>query len=165
MCPNNFLSRLAVVAAIFAALAVYDVSAAGNKVYFHLAAGQKFIYTHDNHPMVIFNGGNNVTIKADHKEVSTFSIENLHKITFKDPAGVNDALVDSKGKVVTIGPSDFALVGFEIGTPVNVVSIGGAVMQKATIDDSSAFIVSLDGYVKGVYIITVGSDSYKVALK
>ena len=165
MRPVNIFRCLAVAATVFAALAGFDASAVGNTVCIHLAKGQKFVYNHDNHPMVIFNGGNNVTIKADHKEVSTFSIENLHKITFKDPAGISDALVDSKGKVVTIGPSDFALVGFEIGMPVNVVSLSGTVMQNATVDDSSAFIVSLDGYVKGVYIITVGSDSYKVALK
>lgn len=165
MRSKNILSRIAATLTLFAALAVFDASAAGNMVYIHMANGQQLVYTHENHPMVIFKGGNNVTVKSDHKEISTFSLETLHKITFKDPAGLADAIVDSKGKIINIGPADFALVGFEVDTPVNVVSLGGVVMQQTTVDDSSVFVISLDGYVKGVYMITVGSESYKVALK
>ncbi|MDE5594100.1 MAG: hypothetical protein K2I89_00805 [Muribaculaceae bacterium] len=165
MRSKNILSRMFMVATLFAAIAVADLSATGNTVCIHLTKGQKLVYTHENHPMIVFSGSNNVTIKSDHKEVSALSIDGLHKITFTDPAGIGDAVVDSKGQIVNIGPSDFALTGFDEGTTVSVVSLGGMVMQTASVDDSSAFIVSLDGYAKGVYIIVVGTESYKVALK
>lgn len=165
MRSKNFLSRLFLAATLFVAFAAADASAAGNTVCIHLAKGQKLVYTHDNHPMIVFNGGDKVTIRSDHKEVSSLTLEGLHKITFTDPAGIGDAIVDSKGELVKIGDADFALMGFEEGTPVSVVSLSGTVMQSVSVNDSAAFIVSLDGYAKGVYIIAVGSESYKIALK
>ena len=157
--------RMLMAATELTAFAVSDVSAAGNTVCIHLSKGQKLVYTHDNHPMIVFNGGNDVTIKSDHKEVSALSIDGLHKITFEDPAGIGEATVDSQGRIVNVGPSDFALMGFAEGTRVEVVSLNGVVMQTSEIDDSAACVVSLEGYDKGVYIIVAGADSFKIAIK
>lgn len=165
MRPADIIGRLAVAATFFAALTAFDLSAAGNTVCIHLAKGQKLVYTHDNHPMVVFSEDNDVTLRSDHKEVSSLPFDELHKVTFGASTLEKDVLLDSQGKVVALGAADFALVGFELGAPVSVISLDGSVMQKSTVDDSSAFVVSLDGYAKGVYVITVGAQSYKIVLK
>lgn len=164
MHASKFFSRTHLLTAAFILSGCLTISAASNLVCIHLKSGQKLAFTHENHPMLIFESSSRATIKADHKEVSSVETSTLHKITFGDASGIADAIVDSKGQIINAGNSDFILLGFDIDTPVTVASLAGIVMTTTTINDSAAFLLSLDGYAKGVYIITVGSTSYKVAL-
>ncbi len=160
----NLISRAAC-AAMFFTVSCLSSYADGNSVCLHLRSGEKVLFANADRPVLTFDDDNVVTIKDNTKNVSTNSFESVHKITFGDVAGVNDALVDSDGKIVAVGPRDIALVGFACGTPVTVVNINGVILQSMTVDDESAFVVSLEGYSAGVYVVTAGSANYKIAIK
>lgn len=147
-------------------LAVASVAtAAENNVCFHLRSGEKIVFTLSNNPVLAFGKNNDATIKAGYKEVSTYSYDKLHKITFGSVSGIGDALVDANGELLNLGPKDFALVGFEAGTPIAVVNASGVLMMSGLIEDSAAHRLSLADMAKGIYIVTVDTQSFKIAIK
>lgn len=155
--------RIMIAGLLLAAASV--ATAAENNVCFHLRTGEKIVFTHGNHPVLAFGKNNEATIKAGYKEVSTHSYDKLHKITFGGVSGIGDALVDANGELVNLGPKDFALVGFETGTPIAVVNASGVMMMSDVIEDSAAHRLSLADMANGIYIVTVGSQSFKIAIK
>lgn len=164
MCALGPTCRIMIAGLLLAAASV-ATAAENNNVCFHLRTGEKIVFTHSNHPVLAFGKNNEAIIKAGYKEVSTYSYDKLHKITFGSVSGIGDALVDANGELINLGPKDFALVGFETGAPIAVVNASGVLMLSAVIEDSAAHRLSLADMAKGIYIVTVGSQSFKIAIK
>lgn len=148
------------------ALAVaFSAGAEGNNIWLHLKSGEKVIFNFDNHPIMSFDHNNIMTVKDAKKSVTTKAFSLLHKMTFVDASGINDAIVDKDGKIMHVTPADLTLVGFKAGTQVTVTTAAGVTLLSKTIEDESPVDISLGGYAPGVYIVVAGNMSYKIAIK
>ncbi len=78
-------------------------------------------------------------------------------------AGVECVLSDNATSMVFVDGNKITVnTSVEDGTAVNLVAVNGAIIASTTITDSSA---SFDNVGSGIYIVTIGNESHKVAVK
>lgn len=89
------------------------------------------------------------------------AINRLKDITITRSTGLDELVVDVNGRIIPKGECDFALTGFEIGTPVSITSVNGVQLFSTVIADSDPLYISMDSYEPGIYIIAAGDETLK----
>lgn len=130
----------------------------------HLTTGEKIVFAFENTPVMSFGKDNAITIKDAKKQITTNAYDKVRKVSFEDPAAISDALADADGSIVRDNASEFKLVGFKPGTQVVVANVVGQQLDAVTIGNEPVYVISLAAYPAGVYIISTGSISCKVAI-
>lgn len=141
-----------------------SLKAADNSVCLHLTTGEKLVFAFENKPVMTFGEKNSLVVKDATKSVTTNAFDKLQKITFDLPAGLEDAIADANGEISRESVDSFTLAGFKEGTVISIVSINGVCLKTFKIENEKPVTVSLAGYGKGVYIISAGTVSCKVAI-
>lgn len=160
------IKRLFACAALLAIAGVATLQAADiSSVCLHLTTGEKLFFAFENQPTMTFGENNSLVVKDATKSVSTNAFDKLKKITFDSPAGISDAIVDAEGEISRESADSFTLAGFKEGTVVTVTSVNGICLATVKIENEKPVAISLAGYGNGVYIISAGAVSCKVAIK
>lgn len=159
----RFITGLLCVLALACAGAVS--AAESQNICLHLKTGEKVVMKFDSKTSLSFGDNNAMTLRSAGKVVKVCEFDQLQKVSFGDAAGINDVVSDADGKFVYSTPDDLSLIGFKPGTQVNVVSASGVALLTATIETSEPYIIRLDNYAKGVYIVSAGKLTYKIAIK
>ena len=78
-------------------------------------------------------------------------------------AGVECVLSDDAKSIVFVDGNNVTInSSVENNTVVNLVSVNGSIIESTTIEDG---VATFSNIAKGIYIITIGNESHKIAVK
>lgn len=143
-----------------------DVTAKDVEICLNLD-GDKKIFVKDSRHLSLKIKGDKLTIYCDGKETATYDSGDVHKITFEQNSGIHDLKGDDSdsGMLTRDGATGIRLSGFIAGTQVVIYTIGGLCVRNLSIpDDNSDISIDLEGLNPGIYIVTVGNNSFKISL-
>lgn len=122
-------------------------------------SGDKFDFLLADNPFITFNNGNLVVNGNQPTSFDISDVKNYH-FTEKEVATSSNKL---QATTVSIEVEDNSLLikNAAAGTKVDLVNTSGVVLQTSTIDSHGSVIINLP-VKRGIYIITIGRESFKV---
>ena len=115
-------------------------------------------------PVIVFNKDNGVSIKANYYDTVELIFSDLRKIGFDYLASVEGIDAENRPVIESIGAHEFAISGLKEGTVVTAVAVSGIEVYRSEAKDGERLEISLEGQAAGVYVITAGDASFKVAI-
>ena len=125
--------------------------------------GAKYSFLLKENPVITYQDGN---IVINGNEKTSYSIEEVKNYHFTEE---NESAIDNVAstqilRIVSISEDVIRVENALTNTSIKLVSINGSIVGQAKVDDEGAANVTLPNQ-KGVYVLCVGNQSFKVIRK
>lgn len=124
--------------------------------------GAKYSFLLNDNPVVTYEDGYLVVNGDASTSYAIDGVRNFH-FTMENETGVETQIVDIM-RIVNVDESTVAVENAPAGANVVLVSTGGATVATTTASESGYATIGLPS-AKGVYVLTVGRQSFKVIRK
>ena len=124
-------------------------------------SGEKYSFLLKDNPVVTYKGGELVVNGSASTSYAIAGVKNYH-FTETDLTGVETAGSDMLR--ITIDENTVLVENASAGAKVGLLSAGGATVAATTANESGSATLSLPSS-KGVYVLTVGKQSFKLIRK
>ncbi|MGG6545306.1 UNVERIFIED_CONTAM: T9SS type A sorting domain-containing protein [Prevotella sp. 15_C9] len=128
-----------------------------------LTSGETVTYSLAEHPKVI-PGSEEVKITTTKSEI-VYNAGEVKKITFDDPASIEQKVADSANETVRFYGNAMHLSGFKAGESVRVFDTSGKLCYSYQTDNVGGLTIRLDNFQKGIYIVKTNRYSSKFIKK
>ncbi|MBR4839286.1 MAG: T9SS type A sorting domain-containing protein [Paludibacteraceae bacterium] len=150
----------------FSAVALFScmlsVDAAVSYMTVEQKSGEKFSFLLKDNPIVTYKDGD-LVVNGD--PVTSYAISGVlnYHFTESNESGVKN-LNANVLRIVSLDDNAIGVENAAAGAKVSLTNLSGAVLSTTTTDPSGAAIVTLPN-TKGVYVLSVGKQSFKVIRK
>lgn len=136
--------------------------AAANYMTVELKNAKKFSFKLSDNPVVTYQNGDLVVNGNASTSYAIGSVKNFH-FTEGDQTPVENVDADMF-RIVNMDDNTISVENAPAGAKVVLVNAGGATVITSTVDQSGTSIISLPQH-KGVYVLIVGKQSFKLIRK
>ena len=143
-------------------LGLMSINAAATHLTVELKAGNKYSFLLADKPVITFSNGDLVVNGDAETSYSIDGVKNFH-FTEGDASGVESLSVGDI-RIVSLDNATIQVQNLEKSSVVTLVNVSGVVLSSVKADAEGSAIVSLP-QAKGVYILSVGSKSFKIIRK
>ena len=141
---------------------VLSVDAAVSYMTVEQKSGERFSFLLKDNPIITYENG---SLVVNGNSVTTYAIGSVKNYHFSesDESGLKK-LGASVLRIVSLDDNAIGVENAAAGTMVSLANLNGAVLSNTTTDPSGAATVTLPNG-KGVYVLSVGKQSFKVIRK
>ncbi len=137
-------------------------------IYVNKSDGTQTTYNLQDLGSITFNGGN-INFTANAETLSTFSLNELTSLTFKNTSGVDEnSLSEANGFNVYPNPVN-NILNIELknakGGYVEILNITGQTIKTTKIDNTNNVIIEVSDLSKGVYLCRYNNEEKTKTIK
>lgn len=143
-------------------LGLMSLNAAATHLTVELKVGNKYSFLLADKPVITFAGGDLVVNGDAETSYSIDGVKNFH-FTEGDASGV-ESLSAGDIRIISLDDATIQVQNLDKSSVVTLVNVSGVVFSSVKADAEGSATVSLP-QAKGVYILSVGTKSFKIIRK